>query len=432
MRMIMGNTIMPGENMKRGGKSDRAELQLDDAEKLLIEALDCALHDSTVEWDGTVIDDKKLLCLYALAQRQRVLPLVVNAVYGCEGVRNSTVLPDMKRKVVSSVMLQIRRAAALERLYRALVEAGIRPLIFKGIVCRTVYPHGDYRLSCDEDILVSPDEFRRAGEVFQSLGFERYDPSENEDFNFVITWLDRGSALNVELHRSLFEESSDAVGDMCGFFTSAYERRESYTSADGFEFCSLNPHDHMLLLIFHAYKHFIHSGFGLRQICDIGMWAKAYSEKINWDELYRQCASVHAAPFAVAVFRIAMKYLHIELDIPKRWSCEKIDELPMLKDLLSGGVYGATNGSRLHSGTIMFKMVEANRRNEKRSFVRTVFPKLSYMKQKYPLLEKYPVLLPAMWCARIATTFKDGNSPAESLNITNERKKLMKEYGIID
>lgn len=429
MRPEMGSTV---KNKKTHSKNDNnlQKPMLTDTEKLLIDALSCALRDKTVS--RKKISDEELLKLYALAQRQKVLPLVVNSIYGCPGVESSSVLPDMKKKVVYSVVLQMRREAALKKLYAAMIDAGYKPIIFKGIACREVYSHGEYRLSCDEDILVDPSQHRSAGEFIGSQGFERYDPKENEDANFVITWTDKESGLNIELHRSLFEEASDAVGGMCTFFENVNESCEKYRCRDGFEYYSLNPHDHMLLLILHAYKHFIHSGFGLRQICDIGMWAGKYSERINWDLLYKQCSSVHAAPFASAVLKIAGEWLNIDIDIPTRWNCEKINEMPMLKDLLSGGIYGATNSTRLHSGTIMFKMVEANRRSEKRSFMRTVFPKLAYMKQKYPVLEKYPVLLPVMWCARITTTFTGGSSASETLNITNERKKLMKEYGIID
>ena len=52
-----------------------------------------------------------------------------------------------KRRIVQQVMIQTMKTSEFLQLYRFLAEAGIRPLVVKGIVCRELYPNPDYRAS---------------------------------------------------------------------------------------------------------------------------------------------------------------------------------------------------------------------------------------------------------------------------------------------
>ena len=100
-------------------------------------------------------------------------------------------------------------------------------------------------------------------------------------------------------------------------------------------------------LILHAYKHFVRSGIGLRQFCDIGLWAREYHGQIDWQRLHDQCAGVHAATFTAAAFKIAREYLGVDFDLPALWG-DSVDVEPLLHDTLCGVVYGSNDYTRLH------------------------------------------------------------------------------------
>lgn len=102
-----------------------------------------------------------------------------------------------------------------------------------------------------------------------------------------------GSPLYIELHRHLFDSAEDAHDELKHFFADL-----NPVEIDGF--LAMPPHEHLLYLLLHAYKHFVRSGIGLRQFCDIGLWARAYHAEIDWQRLHEQCESVHAATFAAA------------------------------------------------------------------------------------------------------------------------------------
>ena len=148
----------------------------------------------------------------------------------------------------------------------------------------------------------------------------------------------------------------------------------------------------------HAYKHFVRSGIGLRQFCDIGLWARAYHNEIDWQRLHDQCASVHAATFAAAAFRIARDYLGIKFDLPAPWDASLGVE-PLLHDTLCGGVYGSNDYTRLHSSTVTLNAIKASRTGEKSSVLSTVFPKREYLEHRCPYLKNASGCMGTAYCA---------------------------------
>ena len=238
-----------------------------------------------------------------------------------------------------------------------------------------------------------------------------------------------GSPLYIELHRHLFDSAEDAHDELNHFFA-------DLTPVEIDSFLAMPPHEHLLYLLLHAYKHFVRSGIGLRQFCDIGLWAREYHAEIDWQRLHEQCESIHAATFAAAAFRIARDYLGIEFDLSAPWS-DAVDVEPLLHDSLCGGVYGSNDLTRLHSATVTLNAVKASRTGEKSGALRTVFPKREYLKRNYPYLKKRPYLLPVAWAQRLAHYASEKQSGADSgasgsIKLAKKRIELMKRYDILD
>ena len=203
----------------------------------------------------------------------------------------------------------------------------------------------------------------------------------------------------------------------------------------------MHPHDHMLYLLLHAYKHLIHSGFGVRQVCDIILWAEHYGAQIDWTLLREQCRQVRAWKFARAVFRIGLNYLEFDsgkAGIPTEYLEDESGYRELLEDLLESGVFGGKDLSRKHSSTITLRTVESNRNGSSYSLCQTLFPGAAAMEGQFPYVKKYPFLLPLAWCQRFVKyggellRSKEGNEAAESLRIGKRRTLLLKELDIID
>lgn len=367
--------------------------------------------------------------LIRMAVQHKLLPMIVSAL-PAELLPNARTL---KQNVLRQVGAQTMKSSEFLALYTAMRDAGFHPLVVKGIVCRGIYPQGDLRPSSDEDLYVPDEEFAACCGFLRGRGME---PTGADDPDaYEIGWRKPGSQLYIELHRRLFPPDSRAYGDLEGFFDLSAGEAAVYPTELGPVVYSLSPHDHMLYLLLHAYKHFLHSGFGIRQVCDIGLWAREYRDRIDWDRLARQCEACNAQKFAAAVLGIASYDLDISAELPPVWQAPEDFCRPLLADVLTGGIYGASDSDRQHSSTVTLQAVEADRSGLRSSIWKSVFLNLADMEKKYPYLKKYPMLLPAAWIQRIFRYLKekrDGGSPiSASITIGNERVRLLRLYGII-
>lgn len=379
-----------------------------------------ALPAENVDWPA----------VFTLANQQKLLPILFEAVRKMPAAEENVALFAVtKQQVIGQVLNQTVRSAEFTELYCKLRSAGLHPIVVKGQLCSRLYPLKDHRISADDDLYISDAEFMACHEQLLANGLRIGTPADELATADEVSYTKEGSPLYIELHRHLFDSAEDAHDELNHFFA-------DLNPVETDSFLAMPPHEHLLYLILHAYKHFVRSGIGLRQFCDIGLWAREYHAEIDWQRLHEQCESVHAATFAAAAFCIARDYLGIEFDLPAPWD-GSIDVEPLLHDTLCGGVYGSNDLTRLHSSTVTLNAVKASRTGEKSSVLRTVFPKREYLERRYPYLKKRPYLLPVAWVQRIAHYAGEkktgaGNSASGSIKLGKERIKLMKRYGIMD
>ena len=368
--------------------------------------------------------------IFTLSNQQKLLPLLFEAVRKAPtATENAPLFAVTKQQVIGQVLNQTVRSAEFADLYHKLRSAGLHPIVVKGQLCSRLYPLKDHRISADDDLYIPDAEFMVCHEQLLVNGLTTGTPADELSTADEVSYTKKGSPLYIELHRHLFDSAEDAHDELNHFFTDL-----TPVEIDGF--LAMPPREHLLYLILHAYKHFVRSGIGLRQFCDIGLWARAYHDEIDWQHLHDQCASVHAATFAAAAFHIARDYLGIDFALPAPWD-SPIDVEPLLHDSLCGGVYGSNDLTRLHSSTVTLNAVKASRTGEKSSVLRTVFPKREYLERRYTYLKKHPYLLPVAWAQRLAHYAGEkqsgaGNSASGSIKLAKERIELMKRYGIMD
>lgn len=384
------------------------------------------LHIAKAAVSGGVLPTENVdwPAVFALAGQQKLLPILFEAVHKTPAAaENAALFAAVKQQVIAQVLHQTMRASEFSGLYQKLRTAGLHPVVVKGQLCSRLYPLKDHRISADDDLLIPGGEFMACHEQLLANGLTTDTPVDELASADEVPYTKKDSPLYIELHRHLFDSAEDAHDELNRFFVDL-----NPVETDGL--LAMPPHEHLLYLLLHAYKHFVRSGIGARQFCDIGLWAQAYHAEIDWQRLHEQCESVHAATFAAAAFRIARDYLGIEFDLPAPWD-GSIDVEPLLHDSLCGGVYGSNDLTRLHSSTVTLNAVKASRTGEKSSVLRTVFPKRDYLERRYPYLKKRPYLLPVAWVQRIAHYASEkqsgtDNSASGSIKLAKERIELMK------
>ena len=350
--------------------------------------------------------------LASLAQSHKVLPLIYEAAPD----------PALRSAVLRQIMEQTIKTSEFLNLYRQLCSVGLRPLVVKGIAVRSLYPKPDLRPSADEDLWILPENFDACHRAM--LAWDMTAPADTDAYE--IPYRKPESPLYIELHKHLFPPQSEAYGDLNRFFSGSFDRAEEI-SVDGTAVYTLCPTDHLFYLICHAFKHFLHSGFGIRQVCDIAIFAERKAQEIDWPQITENCKAIRADRFAAAIFMIGEK--HLGISAPETFRFPDVDEEPLLNDLLDSGVYGSSTADRQHSSTVTLHAVSGKKRGRLSA---SLFPSAKQLEGRYPYLKKHPWLLPAAWCSRIFSYSREKSSPTQALQIGQRRVELLRQYGIID
>ena len=376
------------------------------------------------------------------ATEQNVLPMICAAI--CDNpslVRNHpALLATVKQTASRKIAVQARKTSEFLALQKRFISAELRPLVVKGLICRNLYPDPNARESSDEDLLILPDDFNACHGVMITSGLETSTEPEKIAYSYEVPYEKSGSPLYIELHRSLFPPESHAYGDFNRFFEKVHDRSIEQ-EIDGVTVRTMCPTDHFFYLICHAFKHFLHSGFGIRLVCDVALYANAYGHQLDWAKIVANCRAIHAEGFCMAMLRIGWKYLTLDVEqacLPPVWRDLKVDETLMLEDLLEGGLYGDADLNRKHSSSITLDAMAAEKEGRRAKFglLASLFPSYRIMAVRFRYLEKAPWLLPFAWIHRMLLLKKDrrsdpGINTADTLKIGRERVEMMRSYGII-
>lgn len=203
--------------------------------------------------------------VFTLANQQKLLPILFEAVRKTPAAgENAPLFAAIKQQVIGQVLNQTVRSAEFADLYRSLRDAGLHPVVVKGQLCSRLYPLRDHRISADDDLFIPEGEFSACHEALLANGLTTDTPTDELPTADEVSYTKKDSPLYIELHRHLFDSAEDAHDELNHFFVGI-----APVEVDGF--LTMPPHQHLLYLILHAYKHFVRSGIGLRQFCDIGL-----------------------------------------------------------------------------------------------------------------------------------------------------------------
>ena len=408
------------------------------SDTLFLQILNCALRGQAFK-EEVAPTAEEIKALLTRAEEHKVLPLVFDTIYPCKflQVADKEFLSKCKQRSLDWVIRQLQQTNESLNLIEHLQQNGLDPIVMKGMVCRELYPKPYLRYSVDEDFLIQPEQIEQYHQLLLAEGMYADRPDANLKEEYELSYHKEKSPLYIELHKSPFPTNSGAFDRWNTFYYNAFENSVQVKIQD-LQVRTLEPTEHLLFLILHAFKHFLFSGFGIRQVCDILVFAEKNGEVIDWKKVMQQCREVKANLFGAAIFNIGLKYLGfdaIKAHFPNSWENQNVDEEPLLTDILIGGLYGISQANRVHSSNITLNAVEGKKRHTLfGGILHSLFPPMDYMRNLYPYLKRLPFLLPLAWCSRIVQYLysrKGGSNAMDSVRIGKERLALLKKYEVI-
>lgn len=386
------------------------------------------------------LDTDVWIRVYDISQKQQLSPLIYQQIFSNPSFleRDPEFQNFWKMDTIDQAGNQVRKSILFLMLSDKMRQNGLTPLVVKGIVCRNLYPNPDLRTSNDEDLFIPREQFQKMDEFLRNEGFMRDELIEGKDYQEV-PYKNLSNGLYLELHMNLFAQESGAYGHFNELFADAFDTCIE-TEIQGSKVLTLNVREHFLYLVCHSLKHFLHSGFGIRQACDMIYFAKNYHDQFDWEEIRSVMREYHMEAFAMNVLDIGVCYLGIsweEMGLTKPSDID-IDCTALLDDMLDGGIFGQNDMNRVHSANITLNAAEHEKASAASGIVASLFPDKEYMKTNYDYARKYPFLLPAAYIQRILKYLlkrkKTGQNTGEksSTQIGMERVKLLEKYKIVD
>ncbi|MBQ6067394.1 MAG: VanZ family protein [Clostridia bacterium] len=394
---------------------------LGEADRLVLDAFSSYIMGRPMP---SPVPEAQLDAFIGRSAAQKILPMTAQVVLSSDAAVPDERRMALKREATEQIVKQIRKTEAFLRAYRALRKAGAAPLCVKGIVCRSLYPEPDLRISADEDLLAREEEFDRCREVLLSLGFV----PEGEAAPHVISLRHPESGCTVELHRTLFPEDGGVYSRFNTLLGDLFRASDALT-VNGTELLCPSPTDHLLYMILHAFKHFLINGVGIRQIADIALFAERYS--IDWPAVFEICADLRLTGFLNAVLRIGSEQFGLAAEnIDSPYFDAAVDAAALLRDVMAGGVYGERSEDHRRSGNVTFGAYAAALSGKRRSLRTALFPPTETMRRKYPYAAKHGSLLPAAYASRLLGYVFSRHDTADMFATAERRAELMRQYGI--
>ena len=282
---------------------------------------------------------------------------------------------ELKTLYAASIKQNIQQTYEGDRALEALADAGLDCIGLKGWELRKLYPKQVARQMADLDILVRPYEFRRIQAAMDKLDFRSGSESSWKHDSF------HKQGVHIEMHKRLTDDS----GVIRDWEQRIWQRAIPTENARVFR---MSPEDFYVFHFVHLHKDFMNGKLGLRRVLDTWL--------LQRQELDLSAARAALASFGMGTFHDRM----VRLSKAALGEAEMDEDSEiLLRHAFTYGIYGTDASYK--AGRIAAMSHGSLQSGKVRSAVSAVFLPYSRMKAQFPVLNRWPVLLPLCWTRRI-------------------------------
>ncbi len=315
------------------------------------------------------------LCL--TGHRHGILPMLYCGALASGAVLPGKIGPFLKKSTLDSACVDQRQRQELDRIEESFQRENIDYLLLKGTVLKKIYPQPELRIMGDADILIRVEQYDRIRQIMQQLGF-----TETLEADPEIVW-DKKNDLNQELHKRLFEPANK------GFFAYFGDGWKLARKAEGSRY-EMGDEDVFVYLFTHYAKHYRNGGIGIRHITDLYVFSRA---KKDLDMAY--IAAELDKLGLLAFYEHTMEMVAVWFDGA---ADSQVTDF-LTEKIIASGSFGTSQAATLSAGVRTMQTGKSGG-GRTRKLLSLLFPPLHTQLINYPILKKWPVLLPLVWVHR--------------------------------
>lgn len=331
-------------------------------------------------------DDFSYTDLLKFAHMQQVIPLLYYGACKTDAFLRSEALMMFVPRIGGIVAHSYQQMQEFDALAHRFEEEGIDYMPVKGTVLKRLYQTPEMRVMGDSDILIRQQQFARARAIMTELGYIC-----EEEVNHCCEYKSPGGMV-IELHRQLLP---DGELDLAPYYRDGWWTARP--DADVPHRYEMRPEDHYVFLIAHFVKHYRGFGAGIKFVIDFRVFENAYPDldmeyvqgelvKLGLDEFYANIRRTMAVWFDGADPDEITDYLTDRLFNNTVFGAQE-----------RGLVSEAYQRTKLEQSQGKESADSARRRSK---WFELFFLPYSAMKKKYPVLQKWAILLPIFWIVR--------------------------------
>lgn len=333
-----------------------------------------------IDWDGVLTE----------ARQQAVLPLAYHAAKDCFTGEKAQILEDQINEVVVNNMLMDFEHV---ELHEAMEAAGVPYVVMKGSASAAYYPQPMLRMMGDVDFLVHREDAERAGAALKTLGFRETEEHDNPIHQAYIRKTDRESEW--ELHWRPNGIPNTKVGEQIWAMLSDSIETSRLRETDNGVYRVPDDFHHGLMMLIHTAMHLMHSGFGLRHLCDWAVFAAHFTEEGFRGLFEEKLRSVGLWDYAEALTAVSVRYL----GCPDPGWVRELDTAlteALLLDIMGGGNFGKKDSQRLNQAKLLVNRAEGT--VQRGIGLRNLASAMNVKARRcLPAAAEHPILLPAGW-----------------------------------
>lgn len=359
---------------------------MNENERYLIELLKAELNGEAARELPRECDPEQI---FALAEYHSVSGMALYALERNGTVIDGGLLEKWRQARDKAIVKDITQQAELEQLGESFAAAGIRYLPLKGSVLKQLYPQSDMRTMSDIDILIDGENAEGVRKILLEMGYtcEDYDKGVHDVYYMP-------PVMNIEIHRALFEEHGKEYAEV---FSDPWGMSET---GDGIVY-RFGGDVFFAYLLAHAAAHCEDCGIGIRAIMDLYVYTER-EKGVDIERAFEILEPTGKAEIARELYELSQIWFGEAAHTVKTERMERY--------ILESGVHGTIENSAQNcidkSG------------GKLRYVLKKLFPSFSFMRSQYPILKRFPLLLPIMWVIRIfQKLFGERRENAEKLRI---------------